>query len=68
MSAVAVSDDKSTSEERYIRAGTSGAIVASSRYGLPDVLKAPNGAASLWKAFTDAMKAAKAKQAAPATA
>jgi hypothetical protein len=61
-------DDKSPSEERYIRAGTSGAIVAGSRYGLPDVLKAPPGAVNLWKAFADAMKVAKAKPAAPTAA
>jgi hypothetical protein len=59
---------KSTSEERYIRAGTSGAIVAGSRYGLPDVLKAPAGAANLWKAFAAVMKTAKANSAAPAAA
>jgi hypothetical protein len=61
-------DDKAHGEERYIRAGTSRAMVAGSRYGLPDVLKAPAGAVNLWKAFSDAMKAAKAKPAATVAA
>jgi hypothetical protein len=36
-------DDQATGEERSLRTGTSGAIVAGSRYGLPDVLRATAG-------------------------
>jgi hypothetical protein len=35
---------------------------------VPDVLKSPAGAANLWKAFADAMKAAKTKPGATAAA
>jgi hypothetical protein len=61
-------DDKAHGEERYIRAASSGAVVAGSRYGLPDVLKSSNGPASLWKVFADAMKSTKAKPAATGAA
>jgi hypothetical protein len=56
---VGTTDEQATGEERSIRAGTSGAIVAGSRYGLPDVLRAPAGAGNLWKAFAEAMRRAK---------
>ena len=46
------------------RAGASAAAVAGSRFGLPDTLKAPPGAANLWKTFAEAMKKAKAQPAA----
>ena len=42
------------------RAGTSGAVVAGNRYGLPDAIKAPVGAGNLWRAFAEAMRKAKA--------
>jgi AAA domain len=53
-------DEKATAEERFLRAGPSGAVVAGNRYGLPDVLKAPTGAGNLWRAFAEALKKAKA--------
>ena len=58
-SVVGNTDDKESGEERSIRAGTSGAIVAGSRYGLPDVLRAPAGAGNMWKSFAEAMRRAK---------
>jgi hypothetical protein len=57
-------DEKATGEERYLRAGTSGAVVAGNRYGLPDAIKAPPGAGNLWRAFAEAMRKAKAPAAA----
>jgi hypothetical protein len=53
-------DEKATGEERYLRSGTSGAVVAGNRYGLPDTIKAPAGAANLWRTFAEALKKAKA--------
>jgi hypothetical protein len=49
-------DKKATGEERYLRSGTSGAVVAGNWYGLPDKHKAPAGAANLWRTFAEALK------------
>jgi hypothetical protein len=57
-------DEKATGEERYLRTGTSGAVVAGNRYGLPDTIKAPAGAGNLWRGFAEALKKAKAPAAA----
>ncbi len=57
-------DEKATGEERYLRTGSCGAVVAGNRYGLPDTIKAPSGAGNLWRAFAEAMKKAKAPVAA----
>jgi len=57
-------DEKATGEERYIRSGTSGAVVAGNRYGLPDTIKSPAGAANLWRSFAEALKKAKTPAAA----
>jgi hypothetical protein len=57
-------EEKATGEERFMRAGTSGAVVAGNRYGLPDTIKAPAGAGNLWRSFADALKKAKTPAAA----
>jgi hypothetical protein len=57
-------DEKATGEERYLRAGTSGALVAGNQYGLPDTIKAPAGTANLWRAFAEALKMVKTPAAA----
>jgi hypothetical protein len=52
-------DDKALAEERYIRAGNASAIVAGSRFNLPDEIRPKRpGAAGMWDAFAAAMKAA----------
>jgi hypothetical protein len=43
----------------------SGAVVAGNRYGLQDVIKAPSGAANLWRAFAEALRKAKTPAANP---
>jgi hypothetical protein len=58
---VQVKNDKATSEDRYLRAEASGAVVAGNRYGIPAELTARPGAANLWKAFADALAKAKTK-------
>jgi AAA domain len=57
-------DAKATGEERYLRSGTSGAVVAGNRYGLPDTIKAPADAGNLWRTFAEALKKAKTPAAA----
>jgi hypothetical protein len=42
-----------------MRSSTCGAVVAGDRYGLPDAIKVPAGAANLWRVFAEAMKKAK---------
>jgi hypothetical protein len=52
-------DEKAAGEERYLRSGTSEAVVVVNRYGLPDVVKTPARAGNLWRAFAEALKRAK---------
>jgi hypothetical protein len=55
-------DDKAVGQEsRYLRCAPSAAIVAGNRYGMPDEITAPAGAANLWSAFARALQIAKAK-------
>jgi len=56
-----VKADKAIGESRYIRAEACGPIVAGNRYGLPAELTAAPGADKLWKAFADALAAAKSR-------
>lgn len=52
-------DEKATGESRYLRADSSGAIVAGNRYGLPAEITAPAGALNLWTMFANALTKAK---------
>lgn len=55
-------DDKAVgAEQRFLRCAPSAAIVAGNRYGMPDEVTAPPGAANLWNAFAKALVAAKTK-------
>lgn len=55
-------DDKVQGDEvRFLRITPSAAIVAKNRYGMPDEITAPAGAANLWKAFATALGKAKSK-------
>lgn len=63
-------DDKAVgAEQRFLRCAPSAAIVAGNRYGMPDEITAPPGAANLWGAFAKSLSAAKSKtRAAPGDA
>lgn len=54
-------DDKAAGEQRYLRCAPSAAVVAKNRYGLPDEITSPPGAANLWAAFAREVAKAKGK-------
>ncbi|WP_029632262.1 AAA family ATPase [Zavarzinella formosa] len=54
-------------ESRYLHTTASAGIVGGNRYGLPPEITAPAGAASLFKAFSQAMSKAKTREEPPST-